>query len=139
MGFSRQEYWHGLPFPSPGDLPDPGIEPTSPALAGGFFITEPPGKFTRSFNHETSRLSSLSSSDTAIWRSLLQLLCCLLPVGLGPWRREWQPTAVFLPRKSHGQRSLVGYSPWGGDCSLPGSTVHGIARSQTQLSNFTSL
>ena len=48
----------------------------------------------------------------AIWRSVLQLLCCLLPVGLGPWRREWQPTAVFLPRKSHGQRSLVGYSPW---------------------------
>ena len=41
MGFSRQEYWLGLPFPSPGDLPDPGIEPTSPTLAGGFFTTEP--------------------------------------------------------------------------------------------------
>ena len=37
MGFSRQEYWSGLPFPSPGDLPDPGIKPGSPALAGGFF------------------------------------------------------------------------------------------------------
>ena len=37
MGFSRQEYWSGLPFPSPGDLPDPEINPTSPALAGGFF------------------------------------------------------------------------------------------------------
>ena len=36
MGFSRQEYWSGLPFPSPGDLPDPGIEPLSPALAGRF-------------------------------------------------------------------------------------------------------
>ena len=35
MGFSRCEYWSGLPFPSPGDLPDPGIEPRSPALAGG--------------------------------------------------------------------------------------------------------
>ena len=44
MGFARQEYWSGLPFPSPGDLPDPGIEPTSPALAGRFFTTEPPGK-----------------------------------------------------------------------------------------------
>ena len=43
MGFPRQEYWSGLPFPSPGDLPDLGIEPASPALAGGFFITEPPG------------------------------------------------------------------------------------------------
>ena len=41
MEFSRQEYWIGLPFPSPGDLPDPGIEPRSPALAGGFFTTEP--------------------------------------------------------------------------------------------------
>ena len=44
MGFPRQEYWNGLPFPSPGDLPDPGIEPVSPALAGGFFTTKPPGK-----------------------------------------------------------------------------------------------
>ena len=43
MGFSRQEYRSGLPFLSPGDLPDPGIEPMSPALAGGFFTTEPPG------------------------------------------------------------------------------------------------
>ena len=41
MGFSRQDYWSGLPFPSPGDLP---MSPVSPALAGGFFTTEPPGK-----------------------------------------------------------------------------------------------
>ena len=44
MGFSRQEYWRGLPFPPPGDLPHPGTEPASPALAGGFLTTEPPGK-----------------------------------------------------------------------------------------------
>ena len=47
VGFPRQEYWSGLPFPSLGDLPDPRIEPTSlvsPALVGGFFTTEPPGK-----------------------------------------------------------------------------------------------
>ena len=44
MGFFKQEYWGGLPFPSPGDLPNPGIEPTSPALAGRFFTPEPPGK-----------------------------------------------------------------------------------------------
>ena len=42
--FSRQEYWSGLLFPSSGDLPDPGIEPASPALAGGSLTTEPPGK-----------------------------------------------------------------------------------------------
>ena len=44
MGFSRQEYWSGLPFPHPGDLSDPGIESTSCALANGFFTTELPGK-----------------------------------------------------------------------------------------------
>ena len=44
MGFSRQEYWCGLPFPSPGDLPDPGIEPRSPALQADTLTSEPPGK-----------------------------------------------------------------------------------------------
>ena len=44
MEFLRQEYWSGLPFPSPWDLPDPEIEPVSPTLAGVFFITESPGK-----------------------------------------------------------------------------------------------
>ena len=43
-GLPRQGYWTGLPFPSPGDLPYPGIEPVSLTLAGRFFITEPPGK-----------------------------------------------------------------------------------------------
>ena len=44
MGFSRQEYWSGLPFPSPGDLPDPGIEPRSPALEADALTSELPGK-----------------------------------------------------------------------------------------------
>ena len=44
MGFSRQEYWIGLPFPSPGDLPDPGIEPRSPALQANALPSKPPGK-----------------------------------------------------------------------------------------------
>ena len=47
LRFPRQEYWSGLPFPSPGDLPDPEIHPPSPAsaaLAGGFLTAEPPGK-----------------------------------------------------------------------------------------------
>ena len=43
---SRQEYWSGLPFPTPGDLPDPGIKPVSPKLAGEFITTMPPGKPT---------------------------------------------------------------------------------------------
>ena len=49
MGFSRQEYWSGLPLPSSGDLSDWGIDPISPALVGGFFTTELPGK-PKSFN-----------------------------------------------------------------------------------------
>ena len=44
MGFSRQEYWSGLPFPSPGDLPDPGIEPRSPTLQADALTSAPPGK-----------------------------------------------------------------------------------------------
>ena len=44
MGFSRQEYWSGVPFPSPGDLHDPGIEPGSPTLQADALTSEPPGK-----------------------------------------------------------------------------------------------
>ena len=44
MGFPRQEHWSGLPFPSPVDLPNPGIKPAFPVLAGGFFTTDTPGK-----------------------------------------------------------------------------------------------
>ena len=44
MGFPRQEYWSRLPFPSPGDLPEPGIEPRSPALQADSLLSEPPGK-----------------------------------------------------------------------------------------------
>ena len=55
MGLPRQEYWSGLPFLSLGDLPDPGIEPTSPALAGGFFTREPAGK---PWNHPFNNICS---------------------------------------------------------------------------------
>ena len=51
MGFSRQEYWSGLPYSPPGDLPDPGMEtvtPASPALQADSFPTEPPGKPVKS-------------------------------------------------------------------------------------------
>ena len=61
MGFSRQEYWSGLPFPPSEDLPDPGIEPkssASPAVAGRFFTTEPPGKPIVCTYHISFNLSS---------------------------------------------------------------------------------
>ena len=73
MGFPRQEHWSGLSFRPPGDRPDPGTEPNSPELAGGFFTTEPPGK----------PLTSTSQADRCQWWLGLQgsarehLPCCL--------------------------------------------------------------
>ena len=56
MGFSRQEYWSGLPFSSPGDLPDSGTESVSPALACEFFTAEPPGyQFSHSLVSDSLR------------------------------------------------------------------------------------
>ena len=60
LEFSRQEYWSAMPFPTPEDPPDPGIEPRSPvslALAGGFFTTEPPGKPQIPGLHDKTHLS----------------------------------------------------------------------------------
>ena len=54
MEFSRQEYWSGLSFPSPGDLPDPGIEPGSPALQADSSLSEPPGKPHKSIYYRTA-------------------------------------------------------------------------------------
>ena len=55
MGFSRQQYWSGLPFPPPGDLPDPGIEPGSPALEADALTSEPPGK-PRLFKYDLNQI-----------------------------------------------------------------------------------
>ena len=54
MGFSRQEYWSGLPFPSPGDLPDPGIKPRCPAFQADALTSEPPGKPLRGYDQWTN-------------------------------------------------------------------------------------
>ena len=61
MGFPRQEYWSGLPFPSPGVVLDPGIEPGPPTLAGGFFTTEPPGQLTHRTGPSLTPLTVLES------------------------------------------------------------------------------
>ena len=62
MGFSRQECWSGLPFPSPGDLPNPGIEPRSPALQEHALPSEPPGKPSSRQNELVKREVLLYSS-----------------------------------------------------------------------------
>ena len=86
MEFSSQDYWSGLPLPTPEDLPDPGIKPKSPALVGGFFTTEPPGKST--------------------WNvaCVCVCVCCL---------------CVLVTQSCLTLCDLM-------DCSLPGSSVHGI-------------
>ena len=74
MEFSRQEYWSGLPFPSPGDLPDPGIESpflVSPALVGGFFTIVPSGK-PNDKNRDWNSGFSLLYVSTSICRSRLR-------------------------------------------------------------------
>ena len=58
-----QEYWSGLPFPSPGDLPDPGIKLTSSELASGFFTTDPPGKPS---SNKTYRITELKDAEHGI-------------------------------------------------------------------------
>ena len=60
MRFPRREYWSGLPFPSAGDLPDPGIKAVSPALIGRFFTTEPPGKTYNDMKHIICNIYSVN-------------------------------------------------------------------------------
>ena len=62
MGFSRQEYWSGLPFPSPGDLPNPGIKPGSPALQTDALPSEPLGELTNTFQVLTNLKSTTNNS-----------------------------------------------------------------------------
>ena len=98
MGFSRQGYWSGLPCPPPGDLPDPGIHPCLLCLLHWGLTGFPDGA---------------SGKEPAC-----QCRRCRRPrfhpwVGKIPWERKWHTIPVFLPGESHGQRSLVGYSPWG--------------------------
>ena len=164
MGFLRQEYLSGLPLPSPGDLPNPGIEPTSvasPALTDIFFTTSATWEaitkyqvpqaewllqykfiFLQFWRLEVQgqgvgnvgfilRPFSLtcrqwSFPDVSTWSSLCVCSDLFLQGHQSYWvrpvlttmgwedprRRKWQPTPVSLPGKSHGQRSLVGRSPW---------------------------
>ena len=114
MEFSRQEYWRGLPFSSPGDLPDPGIEPGSPVLKADSLPSEPPGKPFLGPGILAPIFCCISSPGGSVVSSLYVRHPGPNPrVGKIPWRRKWQPTLVFLPGKSDGQRCLAGYSPWG--------------------------
>ena len=140
MGFPRQEYCSGLPFPSPEDLPNPGIESASPTWQAGSLPTEPPRNDLIQPNFickdPISKYGHILILDSNIWTSPV-----LLPgkshgrrslVGCSPWdcwvghdwetslslftfmhwRRKWHPTPVFLPGESQGRGSLVGCHLW---------------------------
>ena len=80
MGFPRQEYWSGLPFPPPGDLPSPGIDPASlaspviPALAGRFFTTVPPLFRSYLMLPRASLLAQLVKNVPGMWETQVQFL-----------------------------------------------------------------
>ena len=117
------------PFPSPGDLPNPGIKPRTPTLQADSLPAETQGKPK---NTKVGSLSLLQGISQPRYRTVLSCIaggfftnwairvnagdvrdCGFNPwVGTIPWRRAWKPTPVFLPGESHGQRSLVGYSPY---------------------------
>ena len=88
MEFSRQEYWSGLPFPSPGYLPDPGIELESPALQAESLLIEPQGKPHCTLNTILEMLSPGCPWWSSGWESAFQCRAC----GFYPWSGNWEPT-----------------------------------------------
>ena len=132
MAFSRHEYWSGLPCPSLGDLPNPGIEPRSPALQADSFPSEPPRKSKNTGVGSLSLFQQICPTQE-LNQSLLHCRWVLyqgfpggsdskasacnagnpgsIPgLGRSPGEGNSNP---LLPRKFHGWRRLVGYSPWG--------------------------
>ena len=103
MEFSRQAYWSGLPFPSPGDLPNPGIEPGSSTLRSDTLLSEPPGNPTKAIIPWTSvveaRVTWLSRWPSSVWVGAIQFTERLN--GTKRWRRggftlsAWAETSVF--------------------------------------------
>ena len=85
MGISRQEYWSGLPFPSPGDLPDPGIKPRSPALQADTLPSEPPGKpkQRRYFANKDLSSQGYGFSRSHVWMVAQTVKC--LPAMRETW------------------------------------------------------
>ena len=77
MEFSRQEHWSGLPFPSPGDLPNPGIKPTSPAWQADSLSSEPPGRKEKALKAEICMEFTLITSSFAQLQPVVSGLICV--------------------------------------------------------------
>ena len=125
MGFPRQEYWSGLPFPLPVDLPNPGIEPLSPTLAGGFFATG---------------ILYLGSPCKAIVLQLKIKRC--FPGGSDGRESAWISGDLGsisrlgrCPGEGHGNPLQYSCLVNPMDRGAWQATVHGVAKSQTWLSN----
>ena len=136
MGFSRQEYWSGLPFLSPGDLPDPGIEPRSPAFQADALTSEPPGKPSKCFRWIIKQVGAFTSLTN--WPPLfhLFLVSCshVLKLPLDFVCLSRHPdfcTGRYSITICHDVLSRFSHVPtlWDPlDCSLPASSVHGFSR-----------
>ena len=109
-GFSRQEYWSGLPCPPPWHLPNPGIKPRSPALWADSLLSEPPRKLLiNNSNFPSGTVVKNPTANAADARKVDSIS------GLGrfPAVRNGNPTPVFLLGESQGRGSLVGCRLWG--------------------------
>ena len=91
MEFSRQEYWSGMPFPSPGDLPDPRIEPRSPALQSDSLLTEPPGKPIQDSESERE----VKSLSRVRFFAILWTVAYQAPPSMGFSRQEFWSGLLF--------------------------------------------
>ena len=90
MGFSRQEYWSGLPCPPPGDLLDPGIKPGSPALQADSLLSESPGKDAVGTDRHCLMLLVQGTSDSHILESESKLVGARGWAGCRRWGGEWR-------------------------------------------------
>ena len=94
MGFSRKEFWSGLPFPSPRDLPDPGIKPRSPTLQADALLSEPPGKF----QYDPGSIPGLGKS-TGEGKGNSKCSCLENPMDRGVWWATVQEIAKSWTRR----------------------------------------
>ena len=129
LGFSGKITGMGCHALLQGIFPTQGLNPGSPALQADFLPSELPGKSKNTGVSSLSLLQGIFPTQELNWGlpryrwvlyqlsyqgSLFTTVGSLLAGSLDcRWRRQWHPTPVLLPEKSHGQRSLVGYSPWG--------------------------
>ena len=124
MGFSRQEYWSEFLFPSPGDLPNPGIKPGSPTLQADASSSEPPGKPINSYYISLKKKNgSILIIKSLKWRDILLFIYLLNPF-LSP--KTSSPTLCVYVSGAKSSQSLCDPT----DCIPPGFSVHGILQAR---------